>query len=69
MKLGQKPKKKGQQLRLPPILPKNYTKIKNYYESGMWSIDRVWNVVGKKLGITEDEYKEITGFTYPNKEA
>ena len=38
---------------------------KNYYESGMWSIDRVWNVVGKKLGITEDEHKEITGFTYP----
>ena len=46
-------------------MSKNYTKIKNYYESGMWSIDRVWNVVGKKLGITEDEYKEITGFTYP----
>ena len=51
------------------IMSKNYTKIKNYYESGMWNIDRVWNVVGKKLGITEDEYKEITGFTYPNKEA
>ena len=50
------------------IMSKNYTKIKNYYESGMWSIDRVWNVVGKKLGITEDEYKEITGFTYPAKE-
>ena len=49
-------------------MSKNYTKIKNYYESGMWSIDRVWNVVGKKLGITEDEYKEITGFTYPAKE-
>ena len=48
------------------IMSKNYTKIKNYYESGMWSIDRVWNVVGKKLGITEDEYKEITGFTYPS---
>ena len=46
-------------------MSKNYTKIKNYYESSMWSIDRVWNVVGKKLGITEDEYKEITGFTYP----
>ena len=46
-------------------MSKNYTKIKNYYESGMWSIDRVWNVAGKKLGITADEYKEITGFTYP----
>lgn len=51
------------------IMSKNYTKIKNYYASGMWSIDRVWNVVGKKLGITEEEYKEITGFDYPNKEA
>lgn len=50
-------------------MSKNYTKIKNYYGSGMWSIDRVWNVVGKKLGITEEEYKEITGFDYPNKEA
>ena len=50
-------------------MSKNYTKIKSYYESGLWSIDRVWNVVGKKLGITEDEYKEITGFTYPAKEA
>lgn len=50
-------------------MSKNFTKIKNYYENGMWSIDRVWNVVGKKLGITEEEYKEITGFDYPNKEA
>ncbi len=50
-------------------MSKNYTKIKNYYESGMWNIDRVWNVVGKKLGITEGEYKEITGFDYPDKEA
>ena len=56
-------------LRKENIMSKNYTKIKNYYESGLWSIDRVWNVVGKKLGITEDEYKEITGFTYPAKEA
>jgi len=39
--------------------------IKYYYESGLWSIDRVWNVVGK--AITEEEYKEITGFTYPAK--
>ena len=50
-------------------MSKNYTKIKIYYEAGLWSIDRVWNVVGKKLGSTEEEYKEITGFTYPNKEA
>ena len=41
-------------------------KIKYYYETGLWSIDRVWNVVGKAL--TEAEYKEITGFIYPSKE-
>lgn len=39
--------------------------VKKYYDNGLWSIDRVWNVVGK--AITEDEYKEITGFDYPNK--
>lgn len=50
-------------------MSKNYTKIKNFYESGQWSINRVWNMVGIKLGITEEEYKQITGFTYPNKEA
>lgn len=39
--------------------------VKKYYDNGLWSIDRVWNVVGK--AITEEEYKEITGFDYPNK--
>ncbi len=43
-----------------------FDKIKYYYDSKLWSIDRVWNVVGKAL--TEEEYKEITGFDYPNKE-
>lgn len=43
-----------------------YDKIKFYYDNGYWSIDRVWNVVGKAL--TEDEYFEITGFVYPGKE-
>ena len=38
-------------------------KIKYYYGTGLWSIDRVWNVVGK--AITESEYQEITGFVYP----
>lgn len=42
-----------------------FEKIKGYYDNGLWSIDRVWNVVGKAL--TELEYKEITGFEYPNK--
>lgn len=43
-----------------------FEKIKYYYESGLWGIDRVWNVVGKVL--TETEYKQITGFNYPDKE-
>ena len=42
-----------------------FEKIKGYYDKGLWSIDRVWNVVGK--AITEVEYQEITGFVYPAK--
>jgi hypothetical protein len=40
------------------------TGIKTYYENGLWSIDKVYNVVAKEA-ITEAEYLEITGFTYP----
>lgn len=43
-----------------------YEKVKNYYVSGLWTIDRVWNVVGKV--ITPEEYLEITGFVFPNKQ-
>lgn len=43
-----------------------FEKIKYYYDNGYWSIDRVFNVVGKAL--SEEEYKEITGFEYPDKE-
>lgn len=43
-----------------------FNKIKYYYDNGLWSIDRVWNVVGK--AITEEEYKLITGFIYLNKQ-
>ena len=39
-------------------------KIKNYFKSGLWTKQQVYNVVGKPLGITEEEYKEITGETY-----
>lgn len=42
-----------------------YEKIKYYYDTELWSIDRVWNVVGK--AITEIEYEQITRFVYPNK--
>ena len=40
-----------------------FDKIKYYYDNNLWSLQRVWNVVGK--AIDEDEYKEITGLTYP----
>ena len=44
-----------------------FDKIKYYYENKLWSLQRVWNVVGKPNGITEAEYEQITGFIYPNK--
>jgi len=40
--------------------------VKGYYDSGLWSIERVWNVVGR--AITEEEYEQITGFVFPAKE-
>ena len=43
---------------------KNFDKIKNYFDMGMWSITRVYNLVGKKLGITEEEFDSITGVSY-----
>ena len=43
-----------------------YDKIKHYYDVKLWALQRVWNVVGKAL--TEEEYENITGFIYPNKE-
>lgn len=45
-----------------------FDKIKEYYTTGLWSLDRVWNVVGKDKGITEEQYNEITGFAFPEKE-
>lgn len=41
---------------------KNFKKVKNYYEEGLWNKSRVYRVVGK--WITADEYKEITGEDY-----
>lgn len=43
-----------------------FDKIKKYYDVGLWNIDRVYNVVGK--AITEEEYKLITGYEFPNKQ-
>lgn len=45
---------------------KNYVKVKDYYDRGLWNIERVWNAVGK--WIVETEYTEITGLVYPAKE-
>lgn len=41
----------------------NYEKIKHYYDTGLWSVERVKNMVVKGL-ITEEEYKKITGEDY-----
>ena len=41
---------------------KNFEKVKNYYDKGLWSKDKVYNVVGK--WITPEEYEEITGEPY-----
>ena len=41
---------------------KNFEKVKGYYDSGLWSIERVRAAVGK--WITAEEYKEITGEDY-----
>ena len=39
-----------------------FEKIKHYYDVGLWSKERVWNVVGKVL--TSEQYKEITEEDY-----
>ena len=44
----------------------NYEKVKNYYEKGLWSIDRVHNAVVKGW-ITPEEFEEITGQPYESK--
>jgi hypothetical protein len=42
-----------------------FDKVKNYYDTGLWTLQRVWNVVGKTNGLTEAEYQQITGLVYP----
>lgn len=39
-----------------------FDKVKMYYDKGLWSKERVYNVVGKV--ITAEEYEEITGEPY-----
>lgn len=43
-------------------MSKNFEKVQNYYEKGLWSKEMVKNAVGR--WITEAEYKEITGEEY-----
>ena len=47
-------------------MSKNFEKVKEYYEKGLWSKARVRNAVGK--WITADEYREITGEEYTKME-
>ena len=42
---------------------KNYDIVKDFYDRGKWSIEKVRNAVIKRW-ITKDEYKEITGEDY-----
>ena len=39
-----------------------FDRVKMYYDKGLWSKERVYNVVGKV--ITKEEFKDITGQEY-----
>ena len=47
-------------------MSKNYEKVKNYYDKGLWNENRVYHAVGK--WITPEEYEQITGKIYPEEE-
>ena len=40
-----------------------YEKIKSYYDTGLWSVERVKNMVIKGI-ITKEEYASIVGKEY-----
>ena len=44
-------------------MSKMYEKIKEYYNTGLWSKERVTNMVVKGI-ITEEEYTSIVGEEY-----
>ena len=44
-------------------MSKMYEKIKEYYNTGLWSEERVRNMVVKGV-ITEEEYDSIVGKEY-----
>lgn len=39
--------------------------VKDYYDKGLWDIEKVYNAVGR--WITADEYEEIIGESYNGK--
>ena len=44
-------------------MSKHFKKVKGYFDSGLWSIERVRNAVVKGW-IAAEEYKIITGEVY-----
>ena len=44
-------------------MSKMYEKIKSYYDTGLWSEERVRNMVIRGV-ITEEEFYDITGEFY-----
>ena len=44
-------------------MSKMYEKIKEYYNTGLWSEERVRNMVVKEI-ITKEEYASIVGKEY-----
>ncbi len=48
-------------------MSKHFKKVKMYFDSGLWSIERVRNAVVKGW-ITAQEYKIITGEEYDSAE-
>ena len=44
-------------------MSKMYEKVKSYYDTGLWSEERVRNMVVKGV-ITEEEFYDITGEFY-----
>lgn len=48
-------------------MSKNFLKFKTYYQEGLFTNARLRNLVGKKLGITAEEYEQITGEKYEGK--
>lgn len=43
-------------------MSKNFLKVKGYYDTGRWSLERVHAAVGK--WITEEEFTLITGLPF-----